>query len=90
MKSWEDKSSNGPAYPVQLHIQDISSPTDYRYRSRSYVPTEEEQLSQYGEFGMRYRYSYIRLLNPTELPIVSGIEVFELHWQNRHGRKLAP
>jgi hypothetical protein len=29
-------------------------------------------------------------LNPTELPIVSGVEVFKLHWHNRHGRKLAP
>lgn len=65
------------------------SSTDYRFRSRSYVPTEEERHSQYSQFGMRYRYSYVRLLNAEELSIVSGVEGFELHWPTLHRRKLA-
>jgi hypothetical protein len=89
-KSWEDRSSDRSAYSIQLHIRILYSLTDYSFRSRSYVPTEEEVRSQNSEFGMRYRYSYIRLLNPTELPIITGIEVFELHWRNRYQRKLAP
>ncbi|KAE9369303.1 hypothetical protein N431DRAFT_560164 [Stipitochalara longipes BDJ] len=89
-KDWEDQSSDRPGYSVQLHIRNLYSPTDHRFRGRSYEPTEEAQQCQYGEFGMRCRYSYIRLLNPTELPIVSGIEIFELHWRNPYSRKLAP
>lgn len=77
-------------YSIRLHIRAIYSPTDYRFRGRSYVLTEEERRSQCSQFGTRYRYFYIRLLNPAELPIVSGIESFELHWPTLHRRKLAP
>ena len=89
-KSWEDQSDERPAYSVRLTIRVLYSPTDYRFRSRSYTPTEEELQTQFGEFGMRYRYSYIHLLKPEELPIVKGIEGFDLHWHNWHRRKLAP
>ncbi|KAH8816654.1 hypothetical protein F5884DRAFT_725922 [Xylogone sp. PMI_703] len=89
-KSWEDQSSDWPGYSIQLNIYTLYSPTDYRFPGRSYVPTEEEEKCQYGEFGMRYRYSYIRLLNATELPSVSGIQAFGYYQRSMYCCKLAP
>lgn len=75
---------------LELHIGAIYSPTDYRFRSPTYKPTGEEVKTQFGQFGMRHRYSYIHLLQAAELPQVHSIHVLQLCWPTWHRRKIAP
>lgn len=79
LASWEDDLDGlATPYSVELEINDVYSPKDNDHRTRPVVIGRPGDLR-----STRYKYSYIEIKDPSQLPSVPGISVLRTRLMNR-------
>jgi hypothetical protein len=91
LAGWEQEDGTD-AMTAHLHISldAVYSPTDRYPPGVPHVPTGREQCSIPSQRGMRFWYSYLRLVEGVKLPRVRRVTSFSYHKPSSRRRQLAP